>query len=669
MPTKLEGTWRIPQVHIQTAKVQSGTLQLYRTAEVQVEVHPGPKMTAEKLPGSGFYDATWGRLLARYSHRTGSADALLAVSANNPQVSPASALVTRLTRQKDTWQIELDYRLRVHKGIVDILRFDIPNTWVGPFDVETGADIEALIDAPVGMARESEKIADTAPSDIQQNKPNAIAPPAKALVGPRSTDVKLEILPAPTEGKLQLVITPRTAISDTYRIRIRGPLQVPPGERVRVPEIVPRGVEQLDRYVLLPSVIGARRRNWEVRGLKVSVPPANLSANPSAPHSPAPKFEAYQVTSDRFEAVSKASGRAASIALVRLADIAATVSADGTVAGIATFDLEPAGLTECQLELPANFQPVQLRVAGLPALSEPVGNGRWRVPLGPQQLPQRLEVLYTGRVALAPAVRGLSLPSPLLWQGRQPIRIERTLWTVYNPVAWGVGNSLRGESATDLQQELARMQSIASLFDSVEPQTVAEQTPLQLELWYRAWALRLQNSCDRILRQSLPGDRAKPGVERAALALNQTQETAATRLGISETLVRLKSQHLSLVEGSDLWPWSLGDRLPATHASFAGSAQSFGVQFPATTLSDLPWRLVGAFLTVAFFTGLVDLARRGWLQAFAKHWPRILALFVGLAWILWLTPASVGWGIVLLCALSALWPKLQVRKPATTAAS
>lgn len=660
IPTKLEGAWRIPQVHIQTAEVKTGTLELFRTAEVLVDVNPGPKMKPEKILSKDYYDAEWGRVLARYSHAGDLPDALLSVSVNIPEISPSSALITRLTRQKDMWQIELDYRLRVHKGLVDVIRFDIPNTWVGPFDAETGSDIEAMLDAPERLTQSNVAANDAVAKEIALSDSKPIANgPIKEPASASEPQVKLEILPAPTEGKLQLVITPKAAISDSFRVRIRGPLQVPAGERVRVPEFIPRGVEQLDRYVLLPSVIGARRWNWEVRGLKVSAPPANLSSTTAIPHSPAPKYEAYQVTSDRFEAVSKIAGRAASVALVRLADIAATVASDGTVAGVATFDLEPAGLTECQLELPANFQPVQLRVAGLPALSEPVGNGRWRVPLGPQQLPQRLEILYTGRVALAPAVREISLPAPVLWQNRQAIRIERTLWTVYNPVAWGYGLSSRKESSTGLQQELARMQSIASMLDSVETQTVAEHTPSQLELWYQSWATRLLKSYDRIVRETTLGDETEESVRHSATVLNQTQETAATRLGVMETLVRLKSQHLSLVEGSDLWPWSLGEQLPATHASFAGSAGIIDVKYPSATLSDLPWRFVGAFLVAAAFTGLVDLARRGWLQDFVYRWPRMVLLAAGLIWILCLTPTLIGWGIVLLCAISALWPNVR----------
>ena len=137
---------------------------------------------------------------------------------------------------------------------------------------------------------------------------------------------------------------------------------------------------------------------------------------------------------------------------------------------------------------------VQVTAEGLPAEVEATGNSRWRVRLAAQQLPQRLEVLFSGRVP-----QQTELPGPLLlaapWILDLPV--ETTLWTILPPPARShVRPLLTHLEATRAELETER-QSVADRDARERPAEVAESadgpwlavphsaTGLQAKWWQR----------------------------------------------------------------------------------------------------------------------------------------------------------------------------------------
>ena len=81
---------------------------------------------------------------------------------------------------------------------------------------------------------------------------------------------------------------------------------------------------------------------------------------------------------------------------VHLADIEVAWHPGQPYTAVATFDLEPARLVELELTMPPQTTLVQAFVAELPTAAESLGENRWRLPLGPEQWPQRVEILFEG---------------------------------------------------------------------------------------------------------------------------------------------------------------------------------------------------------------------------------------------------------------------------------
>lgn len=127
-----------------------------------------------------------------------------------------------LRREGTAWQVEVDSKWSVTKGLVDTLRFEIPPTWVGPFTI-------------------------TPPADYQ-------------------------LVELPGETRRHLIIRPREAVRDTYRATISGPLVLAAGEPVMMPDVVPLGMDRAVRFFRLPTQVGLQHVAWETSQLK----PASL---------------------------------------------------------------------------------------------------------------------------------------------------------------------------------------------------------------------------------------------------------------------------------------------------------------------------------------------------------------------------------------------------------
>jgi len=492
----------------------------------------------------------------------------------------------------DSWSVELDCHLDVTgNGVVDVVRFDVPVHWGEPLKVDP-------------------------PSDV-------------------------EFVELPGESRRRLLVRPRDAIDASYRIRVAAPLAISPGERVHVPEIVPLDVDRLDRFLVVPTRLQQQPIQWETRGLKSVSRPPDFPETEFAPES----FDWYRVVGQRPQARLESVKRGSGVPEVPLADIHVAWQLDGACFGVATFDLKPAGLSGCTLRLPDSFRLVQATVAGMPALMHPLQEKNlWRLALGSRQLPQRIEVVFAGKLSESDVARGgFTVPAPVL----REVDVERTLWTIRGPDRFGTGIPEPADSRIGgTGQEMCRLQAAMALVD-LPPDVVAESGREEIDRWYLRWARRMAAARRRIARQWRQPPREGRFDPLDSERIDREQAEVAERLGVTPLGGRVAREATLVGDPAAVLDAVTRRQREVTHCTFKGAAGSASLRYPPDR-SDLLVRLLAA-LALVTVTALVMLARcRTIVGDWLMRWPQAAGVMAGLAWWLWLTPSWLGWLIVLI---------------------
>jgi hypothetical protein len=329
----------IPRVALAGVRVKRRELQIYRQSELLVQLDSDPPFTPVDPTPLALVD-DFGSLFASYLADESQGEIVVKKSANAPQSK--AVLVTSLEHASDSWTAELDYRLDVSGGLVDVLQFEIPPQWSEPYQVE---------------------------------------PP-----------LRIKIVPIPGEARRQMFVYPRQPIGGRFQLKIRGRVALSPGDRLRVPEILPQRVQEIQRYVVVPRLLDGQQVAWETVGLS----PAGMPRDFARPDRDSDSTAAFQVSGDHYQAAIKAVRRAQTASRVRLADIHIAWNGDNRFRGVAQFDLQSAGADHCVAELPPDCRLLHASLEGLPAQVTEIDAKRWRIALGPNQLPQRLEFVYLG---------------------------------------------------------------------------------------------------------------------------------------------------------------------------------------------------------------------------------------------------------------------------------
>ena len=241
----------------------------------------------------------------------GAAPPVIEVTPNLPRTRAVAA--TYLERDADRWMAELECHAEVVDGLVDSLELEIPPQWSEPF---------------------------------------AIDPP-----------MPFRIVPLSGDQRRHLVLYPSKPIEGKYQLKIRGRVALSAGDRLRVPDVIPLGTEQLERFVVLPQHLDLQQVTWDTVALSPPALPAEFVAHAAS----LPTSAVYRVTGEHFQASLKAVQRARSAIQVRLADIRLAWEADGRCHGVVAYDLEPQGATHCVIELPQGYRIVHASVESLPA--------------------------------------------------------------------------------------------------------------------------------------------------------------------------------------------------------------------------------------------------------------------------------------------------------------
>ena len=595
VPVPEQGTFPLPVARLEGAEQKSLEIQIFRQPEVQVRVEKTTGLVEQISPAVEETKAPLGRLVkALKASGPARVEATLSVSRNRPQVRAEQ--VTLLRYGEEGWEAEVDARIDVRGGVVDEFRLEAPPRWNGPYKV---------------------------------------LPPSA-----------LKLVDLPGKGRRQLVVRPQEAVEGTYRLRISGPLAFPAGERVAAVKIGLDQVEILRHVLVLPTRLRDQPLTWETRGLIGTSLPEPLPATPAERDS----LVAYRATGEPFQAVLRPPERGGSGPQVVLADVSISWNADGTCLGLAAFDLDPADLSTCTLRLPPDYRLDQVTVAGLPATLAAAGQRQWQVSLGPGRLPQRIEVLFSGRLPESAAAGSQPLAAPTL----NNLPVQQTLWSISGPAQLEFRSGAGLEPIGRSQQELFRLRTIATMVERALDVPVDDLE--QRDRWFRAWTRRWSAAQDEVRRQLVLAEAVEAAPEaRAELeAIQRRQALVLERLGGEEKWKDAPAGAAVIEEPAELWLSAL-DRPQAVLRLASGEGpDSISLlcrqSQPVAPIS----RLSGVVGVVALTVLGAWAVRRPLVRAVLSRWPHAFGVAIGLAWWLWLAPSIVGWGIVLLSLLAAL---------------
>ena len=579
-------------------------LRIYRQDDTLCSVDASPDWVSEATTAAA--SPLPGRFIARLSAAAGKKNPALPqlkIDANRPRA--IGQMVMRLHRQEDAWSADIEVRLSVTQGVVDRLRFDFP----GEF---------------------------SAPAELRPNVP-----------------FDWQLLPAMKRARLSL--TPATPL--TGEAGWQFTLAWKPGlANVAAPAFEARDGLEIERYLILPQGYELQSRvsgtgRWE----SAELPPL------------------LRQSSDRSARALRLIGSPAAAPIVRrapqsgppsvrLQDISLNWSA-GEECVVSAWEMEPAALRECIVQLPAESKLLRASVGGVPVAPRPLASGKWRLPLGPRFLPQRVEVVYRLKPSDEledPALR--SFPAPVLattdldGANLQALAVERTLWTIRGPHAAGQGQAESADqSVSPFQQSLERLQGAAAVvarpLDS--PSTYS---PSDIETWYLPWVRHWIGSQSMVVRQAAAENVSTE--QRARMdQLERDQIALAARLGVTGRRNQAVSEAHRFPDAAALWTITRDRAQPPVRLSLSGPNQDATVVYPELVGVPLSSGALAALTALALgLLGAIAVQTRLAAEWLAR-WPATFGVLVGLA--IWWWGGPLGW-IGWLVALAALAWSLRV---------
>jgi len=588
LPLKSPRNVPLPWLQVDRVQIRVSTVELYRRESALVDISRTSGMAETEPSSSDGPRPDLGRLVRAFRVEKPPPAASLRVVPNRPTVRAEQ--ITQLHTDEPSPTASIDLHLHVSGGVVDSLRIETPDRWTGPYEV--------------------------------------------------TPDAALEVIDLPGDTH-ELIVQPRTAIDDGSQFRITGPLAVSPDESLSLPRIVLRGVDSLRQFVCLPGGSPGQTLVWRMRGLKAArLPEGVVGIEDSA--------AVYEVADASFQAVLKSAEQGGRLAGVRLADVHLAWDPDGFCRGVAAFDLKPSGLADCPLWLPAGYRLVQVSVGGAQAAAVPLGERTWQVPLGSTELPQRVEVVFTGRLPWGGGPGRQRLDAPAL--GDLPV--ERTLWTAVGPDELEP-ISEPAEAIGPVQQEMLRLKAIAGLIESVA--ATAGEDAQAVASWYHYWARRLvasRTTLDRLITRNCP-DRQARAMRAELRAIDKDQSRLAARLGMINFLAQLYAEPPVADDPSELLHWSFPQGAPVLRYAMEGRPNALTVSYQAVGPRPRQDLLAAvAVLAVLIPLTVVGLRTRT-LHAWFARWPAVFGVVAGLAWWLWLWPSVLGWAIIVVSLLAA----------------
>jgi hypothetical protein len=577
----LPGVATLPRISVQDAAVSDYPVGIYRRSTVNVAVVEPPGIQRVPRSLTQPYDPQWGRFVTAVQLAQDPAAAgktALRVTPNRPNMR--GQLTTSLEFRDQQWFVSTAFDLRISRGEFDSFRVVIADNVIGPFRLE----------------------------------------PA----------LPCELVPSLEPGRQTLLVRPLQPIQGQFQFRLSAALKNVPNEPVRAPEVWAPDVNDLRRYFVLPTRLGTQLIAWETSGLKAVDGPGEAAV----PAQDASSQTVFQVVGQNPTAVVRDVDHSTETPQVHLADFHVTWQADGSYFGVAVFDLEPARLSDFEVVLPPRSRLIRSFVAELPMIAAPSGENRWRLAVGQEQWPQRVEVLYSGVVS--PTANNVySLPAPQL----RGIPVRRTLWTIYGPPGAAGAQSQLADAAVDHRQQIRLRVETAEALAAFAPVAAARSAAKEATAWHETWRRHVADA-QRELQEI-----DKPKRETTATASKWPDRASADPSARIDAVSYDPAQVLARIQNPAADPLRL---------AFRGGPTTVPVVY-ASAGND-PWR--DRFGVAAGWIGLILggclLLRRPSVHEFVSRWPYLLTAAFGFLWWLLLSPSVVGLAILGLSAAAAL---------------
>lgn len=508
------------------------------------------------------------------------------VKANDP-LSRSVQVSKLIPTQNGRWWLEIDHHIALENGFFDQLVFELG--------------------APCGE-----------PESFQSEVLVAVEEPS-GEVGARK------------QVRFQL---PET-IRKSFHLSFRVPLTFAPGQRIHVPHVHPVNTTECTHYVVLPKNDSSAATVWDTPWMIPAKLPAELL--PAGEPAESSHDLTFLAIDPDFRAEQRSASGQTGVPQIQQADIQVHLpTADtGRYSGHISFDLEPTGIESCRIQLPADLRLIHASIGGLPARMRRVDNSEWDVALVSAWLPQRIEIEFTGDCF---ASRYYSTSARFMAPIIQDIDVQTTLWTVSGPSSHAVDQPYDTEYKISLsRQHVFRMRALTELME-LSAQVVGEQTPEDVNNWYRIWVRRygaLRKAC----RSS-----KDPFLAQELTVMDSRQLQIASHLGT-------EADWDSKNESSRMWSDGTiqADRVQAVHMMFHGNRPA--VEFKAAVRSPrstaVRWSLAGLLVV-----GVLSILRwkvdpwTHWIVHISR-WPAFHGVLIGIVWWLWLTPSWLGMVIVL----------------------
>jgi hypothetical protein len=356
-------------------------------------------------------------------------------------------------------------------------------------------------------------------------------------------------------------------------------------------------------------------------------------------------FVSYQAVTPTFQATMNEVKRDSGSPQIRLADIHVSWLDRHNVFGLAVFDIEPAGLASCTLQLPANYRLLRAGVGGMVASMQSAGEGSWELMLGPSQLPQRIEVAFwgptTGRAGgVIHAPRICDLP------------VRQTLWTVQGSAGDRIQLVSRRQQTSPLLHEQTRWTSIAGLIEDAS-RFLAESNRADATHWYLPWATRYAQSRNKTVYWSARENDGEANQSVALLrAMDRRLDQVAEGLGVAGTKDQVARDARFATETADIAEVTALQLASSGRWTFPDMAHKIEVE----AIGDRPAGHPGRAAMAVLLLGVASLAFLAYSRTEWDRWlhpsPQLLFLLVGMVWWIWLTPSILGLICVLVCSLS-----------------
>jgi hypothetical protein len=590
VPLALRGADDMPQVHLRDAGAVKASLYVYRTPEVSLQLVAAEGASPQSTAQPETYVPAWGRFVASFQ-RDAAADPSQTriaweATPNRPRTS-RKRLVATLAPQEGDWAVEAELALQVNQGAIDAVRFDAPQSLVGPWTVDPPGQVETR----------------------------------ELTAAKRRT----------------LIVRPDRPLTGAVRVRLRGLLRAPPGQALRAPDIEPLDLGEMPQFLALPRQWKEQPLAWESFGMRAE--PLPMAGVPAS----SPENVLYRVVNKpHYGAVLRQVEQSAGDPRVRLVDVRAILQTPNRFWATAVFDLEPAGLRQCILELPAGTQLIHAGIEGRAMLPVRLNEQKHILDLGREQVPLRLTAVYRGQVSKdKDETDGTIIPAPILVD----VPVERTLWTVAS-ASPELRISLSGQPAILRErQDWIRLQSMEDVLD-LSAEVEAEQSPEALRRWYLPWARRW-SQIDRRLGPAFKSLPEGPSRDQ----LRREQQALAERYGVKDL-----NEQETQEAGASAEEWPLFAE-PAVRCDVRGAAPALSLHVEKSAAASPRTEGLAALGTVLVALSGAWFFRRGVQAEWLLRWLPLLLTASGVAWWLWLAPSVLGLAIAGAGAWLALGPR------------